>query len=641
MSNSKLINYWNKEIHRFNIVNSMMIFFLSIVLLYQIHFWTNGIVLSSPLLTAIILFSSFTIFSYKKWPWMKFTMDYSRDPKDWRWLIVSLLAGSLTVCIYLGSNDTPGDFLLHKMMTLQYLNGSPVMRVLYKDMPGGVVPFIPHSIVAVFTNFSGAYVQHSLIFFLILLSFLIPLVSYKLARQLGFSPGLSLFFSSLIGLYGGMGIIDYNYRIPLFYTTAVQMYMPKVGRNLCLLLFFLFLIICSKFSRSSKPTYNYSINAGILLGLLGLSHPGGFFTGILFIFIIFGVSYRAKFLQKEVLSNLAIALLVGAILASFYYIPMMVKTYIYGGVIASLWTEVFPTNFFLLYGPLPFLGLYAVLSIKHEKRIWMLLSLFTIMIICLQRLILGFVIDVDRLTVFAINYYAPYIFIFLAFLATAGMDNLFRFKKIRYIAMVLMILITYIGYDSAFANLRLIRSQPFDLIPGITKSKIISTFWGNFSQKTPDRNSDKKRSKIINTFITNLFPENGIEKLRFKVRNPTNTLIVPTDPPELAYNIACNAGLFVSYFDDRYLTAMITFGKGTMSHAFSQKQRLKIVDTFYNDLTSGILRKDILSFYDTDMFLSPSAYLVKKFSLLERTTSVQFKGKEYYLYQLQDQGHPK
>ncbi len=44
MKNTALTNIWNKEIHRFKITNSLMIFFLSVAATYQIHFWTNGII---------------------------------------------------------------------------------------------------------------------------------------------------------------------------------------------------------------------------------------------------------------------------------------------------------------------------------------------------------------------------------------------------------------------------------------------------------------------------------------------------------------------------------------------------------------------------------------------------------------------
>ena len=212
------------------------------------------------------------------------------------------------------------------------------------------------------------------------------------------------------------------------------------------------------------------------------------------------------------------------------------------------------------------------------------------------RLTLGLVINIDKLTAFAINYYLPYIFIFLALLATAGTSNLFKSKKIRHAAVVMMISILCIGYYSAFKNLI----------------------------------GDMRPLSIVNPFTTNFFPEKGIEKLRFNIPDPTNTLIVPADPPDLAFVLACETGIFISYFNDRYSTALIKFEKDV----FLQKQRHKMVDEFYNDLTKGILRKDILSFFDTDIFLSPSADLVKKLSQLEKITSVQINNKDYFLYKL-------
>lgn len=633
MERTALIDFWNKVIRRFSITNSLMICFLSVAVTYLIHFWSKGNILSSPLLTYVIFFTSFVIFSVNIWPWMKFNTDYTWDPSDWRWIIISLFAGCLTISAHFMMSISPGDFRFHKVWILQLLNGSLESSNFYMNDPG-LYPFISHAIVAVFTNLSGLYAQHSLIFVLVLISFLIPLISYKLARQIGFSPWLSLFFSSLISLYGGMENVGYlghtgvNYYLP-----TIQIIKPFLGRNVGLLLFLLFLISCSKFNRFSKLEINNSLNAGILLGVLGLTHSNGFFPAILLIFIIFGISYKAKCLQKEVLLNLAIILVAGAVLASLHYIPLIFKISNYGGSVIAPQGESFPTRyFFSFYGLLPFLGLCSLLNKRNETRDWILLSFLLIISIFFIRFILGLVISLDTWMAFRINYFGPFLFIFLAVIVIAGIDNLFRFKKIRHVVTVIMILMILNGYKIAYDNLRDdYRSEPGDLIPGIEKSEIIGTLFGNYFQETADHSSDMTRSEVVRTIIVNLFPEKGIEKLRYKIVNTTNTLIVPTDPPELAFVIAHETGLNVSYIPDFYFSPLVRFKKVTIS----QEERLKAVDLFYHDLKKGILRKDILSFFNTDIFLSPSGNLMKIFSQLEQITTVLIENKEYFLYKLQ------
>jgi hypothetical protein len=136
------------------------------------------------------------------------------------------------------------------------------------------------------------------------------------------------------------------------------------------------------------------------------------------------------------------------------------------------------------------------------------------------------------------------------------------------------------------------------------------------------------RSEVIKTLIVNLFPEKGIEQLRYPIPNKTNTLLVPTHPPELAFIIAHETGLNVSYIHDQYFGAIVTF----LNKTVSQEKRLEMVNVFFNDLTKGVLRSDILSFFKTDIFLSPSDDLMEKHSQLEKLSSVNIKNREYYLY---------
>jgi hypothetical protein len=596
MKNNIVKKYWYKEIHRFDITNSLIIFFLSIVAIYQIHYWTKGIVLSSPLFTFISFLILFLIFSIKIWPWMKINEEYDRDSRDWKWIIVSLLAVSLVMRFWIGISNIPGDYGTHKQFVLQLLNGAVEGHNLYKETPGYYPP-ITHTTIAVLTNLSGLYVQHSFMLASVLISFFIPLISYKLAKKLGFSPVLSLFFSGLISLYGGLG--QSEQRIPHLYLPAIQMYLPFISRNISFLLFLSFLFLCFKNTGAQQLSYNISISIGVLIGLLGLTQPHGFFAALLFIFIHYGIHFKIKCMQKEIMLHLLISVLIGCTLASIDYVPLYFKMAHYGGLVKhEQLPEAFPVKYFWLYGPLPFLGLYALWNIKNDTKSWMLSALLFVISIVFIRFFLGQVISIAKWFVFLMHRYSTYMFIFLALSATAGFDNLFRFiKKMRYVVIVTMILIVLIGYSTAI--------------------KYLDDEW---------RSSGINIREVIGT--GNFFPERGIEKLRFLVPNPLDVLIVPPVPPELARTVAHETGLPVAYY--QYYRVM--FNKETIT----QEERFKMVDAFYEDLEDGIIRKDVLSFFKTNIFLSPYYDLEKKRLPLKKITSVKVDDKEYFLYKIND-----
>jgi len=183
----------------------------------------------------------------------------------------------------------------------------------------------------------------------------------------------------------------------------------------------------------------------------------------------------------------------------------------------------------------------------------------------------------------------------LALFATAGIDNLLRFRKsIRRAAVAIIIFTILTGYTTAFIYL---------------------DSWRNI-----------RIGKIIKEFkFANIFPERGIEQLRFYISNPKNTLIVP---PKIARRIAYETGLNIPYTENHRILFKDFFKKN-----ISQEERLKMVNDFYQDLEKGILREDILSTFATDIFLSSKINLEKIYKL-KNITSVKINNKEWFLYQL-------
>ena len=351
---------------------------------------------------------------------------------------------------------------------------------------------------------------------------------------------------------------------------------------------------------------------------MGLTHPNGFVVAIVFIFIFYGINFKMKFLQKEVILHLTTSLCIGGIVASFYYIPLIYNLIYYRGLDTDTYvTEVWPTSFFWLYGPLPFLGLCIFFNKGKDIKSWMLSSLLLIIALVLIRFFTGLIIDVNIASNLWIDRYGPYMFIFLALLATAGLDNLSRLmNNMRYVVIVIMFLTILIGYATniKYLNAEFRPSIVIDYFAGLNKKEIMRTFY---------------KRETIGTFIGNVFPESGIEKIRFQVPNPQDTLIVPPSPPYMSYVVASESGLHVSYVKDHRV-----FYKDFFDKTISQEERFKMTDVFYKDLEKGIFRKDVLSFFKTEIFLAPYDELEKKHIQLDKITSIEFNNKKYFLYKL-------
>lgn len=601
-----------EEIHRLGIVQALIIFFLSIAGIYQIHYWTDGLVLTSRFLTIIIFSLLCIILSFRTWPWMKLDLDYEVGPREWTWIIVSLLAASLIIQFWIGVSST-GDYGQQRQYALQLLNGSIESHSNYKETPGYYPP-VSHTFFAFFINLTGLRAYYSYLLVSMLIAFFIPLISYRVARQLGFSPGLSLFFSSLIGLYGGFIYIEES-RMFALYLPSVQMYLPKLGRSLSFLMYLIFLLLVLRVNSLQRLSYQNSICIGIMIGLLGLTQPHGFLAALLFFIIYYVTTFKTKCLKREVFLNLLVSLLIGGTLAAAYYIPSIIKISHYGGLIQFIkGGEVFPT-FFWLYGPLPFLALFAFWGIEKGTNSWRLSSLLFMLSLIAMRFILGLVISVDTWIVFWIHRYSTYMFIFLALLITAGFANLINvMNKMKIVVFTMMFFVSVVGYSTTIKYLEYERqsSEPIvDYFPGRSKQQLIKMFY---------------KKEVFETLIRNMFPERGVEKLRFMVPNPQDTILVPPDPAILPLIVAQETGLNISYYKGH----MVMFRKETIT----QEERFEKVDAFYKELKDGIVREDVLNFFDTSIFLSPYDDLENKNILLERITSVKVNDIVYFLYNL-------
>ncbi|HEC92383.1 MAG TPA: hypothetical protein ENI51_05230 [Candidatus Atribacteria bacterium] len=569
--------------------------FLSVAVSYEVHRFSSGIVFSSRCLTFLVFFIFLAVFSLEIWPWMGLGSDIPKNISWKRPLLISILAVFLSLTVWMGAGTFDGDYLVHKQFSLQLLNGNSQTHFFYKNTPT-YYPYLAHALLAILTNITGLKVHYSYLFISLALSFSIPLLTYRLAIQLGFAPNLSLFFSALISLYGGF--LKVIRRMFHLYLPAIQISMPFISRNLCFFIFILFLILCFRLYRLKEPDWKISINIGILIGLMALSHPQGFLMSLLFLAISCLIKFKLQYFSKSIFLHFITSLFIAFVIASFYYLPVFINMLQYGGATpVEKAKEVFP-NMIWLYGPLIPLWVYGLMGRKNIKG-WFWLSLLMIGTIGIVRLILDFFLSVDQWNIFRLHRFGPYLFIFLSLFATRGVENIINsWRRIKNIGIIIMIPVVVIGHFTAYIYLSNLYRY---------KYKFKKVF------------VELKEGKMYA-----LFPASNIEDLRLKIDNPRISLIVP---PEISLRVASEAGLHIAYIERPRIRYKDYFKK-----TISQEERLSKVASFYQDLQRGILRKDILDFFNTNMFLSSHSDLTKVFPLLEKICSVQVKGGVYYLY---------
>jgi len=575
------------ELNSLNILTNILLCGAVIAL---IHGLAGGRLLTSPLLTCAVFAVFWIIFTFRMWPWMRSRFPQSDYPADMRWIYIGIAGVLMTVSVWVGRAILRGDYDYHMQYTLQLLNGSVSGHSSYKGEVGFYPP-LSHTLIALTTHFTRLSVHHAYLLLSALVALLIPHFSYRLAKQIGFSPGPGIFFTCLISLYGGFGRIVW--RMFHLYLPAAQISMPFISRNLSFLIFLMFLILCYNAFRAGRFSRAQSIHTGVLIGLLGLTHPQGLITAVLFLLVLYITLFRKRLFKREHILQIIIPVFTGCLITSLYFIPTVLNIHRSGGMVElTPLDEMFPASFWL-YGLLPVLA-GCVFFKKENRKNWMWPALFILAGVPVFRLLLGQFFSVQRWIVFRIHRFGPYLFIFIALFAAAGCESLCNFgKKIRFAVIVIMVLHVLVGYATSFIYLNEYREI---LIVNIMK---------DFS-------------------MAKVFPRTGIEKLRYRVPDPRATIMAPH---RVARLVASEAGLHIPYTNNPQVLTN-DFYKRTMS----QERRRYLVESFYDDLKERRLRSDILSVFSADAFLSTNSKLDKRHPILEKASSVTMKNKTWFLY---------
>ena len=274
-----------------------------------------------------------------------------------------------------------GDLYRERGFVQHILNGEPYWQDPYfKDELEFYPPF-GYLLAAKIVQLTGIDVETVLNYFPIPV-FILTAIAYYYLGQVFFSQTLALIL---------VGII-----------TTFQLVIPK--HTLGIAMAFSVFSLAFYTSNLKEPSRKKQILSGLFLGLTGLTHYSAFLitTMILAIGTLLELSYRIKTeknpvsIIEEFANKLAIIIIFGIILASFFVYPLYTKyklatpnqTQIYSlfnpyahgieWVISQFWNTLFPDNMIRwLFGAMAVLGIWAcmVQRNKQEQRtalFWML-----------------------------------------------------------------------------------------------------------------------------------------------------------------------------------------------------------------------------------------------------------------------------
>jgi len=593
------------KIRKYNFFNVILIILLSLAGTNLLHKIFKGAILSSVLYTTLSFSFFVIIFSLDKWPWMK--LKKTRINGHF-WWILSILNLGYVIYNWVGRPDFPGDYMIHKMFTLQLLNGFTEGHMFYSGEPG-VYPPLAHTGIALLSNLSGMSVHHCYFLLTVFIAFLIPLASYHLASELGFSRLSTFFFASFISIWQPIalfGLVRYRW----FFDTAFSFSKPGIARNLNIITFLIFLALWFRIYQKKTKSFNNLVSLGILGGLIGLTHPNCFFMAIIFLLIGFllGIGKKESFIHS------AMPLIAAGLISSLHYLPLLYNIIYYGGIQKiTLVSDVHLGPKRILYALLhPWTILIVFGLAKKDWDLWEKVAFSILMALFAFFIIFSFFPYIkDVWVVLRIKRFSQIIVILGALLASNGIERILTLRNIKgrakfyvyggvkfliYLALSVMMAV---GYISTYVHL--------------------------------NKSRDKVKFVKNNFVLKKIFPDGvkELEKLRFHMRNPKKTLLAQV---KISNKIARYVGLNVPYMKRHRI-----YLKKFLEKTVSQEERRDKVRKFYNHLNNKEkIRRDILEFFDSQAFLTRQDNLHQKLNVIYKTSITTNDGKVWYLYELED-----
>ena len=315
----------------------------------------------------------------------------------------------------------------------------------------------------------------------------------------------------------------------------------------------IFLILLVKISTNQKQRYFDFIALGVVLGLLGNTHPNGFATGMA-VFSFWAIFFLWKNRNSYSLLKLG-ATLPGILLSMLYFVPMFLLAHEYGGFISVGRVEELALPLIQIA---PFI--FLLIAFFYIKRIGYDIFLSSlILLIALFLIITVFkyysIVEVEWLKpATRVNRYGPYCVLILFFLSAAGLDQIIRLNYGYKLSLALrsILLILFLSGSWVTGNV-------------ITKGKLLTNLQSTFTMNS----SVRPFAQMIKKYPPS-------EELLSKTTNSQTVIIAPPHEDVGIERLARYAGICVAY-RNRPRVPLKDFYQKTMS----QEKRLELLNEFY------------------------------------------------------------
>jgi len=343
---------------------------------------------------------------------------------------------------------------------------------------------------------------------------------------------------------------------------------------------------------------------GLVVGLMGLTHPTSFIVSMLILFIAGARCVWNVGINRCVGSTLA-AISIALLISLFYFYPIWIYAQEFGGLINRPGYDMLPTSL-VLYGPLPLLALFAIIRMPQGRmRLWTVivftLTASTWMLLISPQSPLA---DLKEILPIRPHRFGIYLSLGLFWLSALGVFAIERIQKRAAIAVVLITLAAGVLADISYTEHLSERRKLSNLEAVI----------------------EKQRGKLP-------IQLGGLERVRVLLSKPGTAVVLC--PPKLCYLLAYRNGVDVPYVG-RPNNKWRHFFKKTID----QDRRLKLVNQFYSRLESGAVDEEVLKTFHSTAFVTTIGNITvgKKYTRHELGV---FLDKTWFLYESDSASHAR
>lgn len=554
------------------VLDGVLLLLVGITGVYLVHWLSGGLVLASGLLTVAVLVVMLGLLVWGKMRFKVKAEELAGQGEALLPLAIMILALGAYGYYWAGAASVTGDYAQHHYFATQLRYGFARTHRYYVGAPSFYPP-LTHASIAALANVAGLTVHRAQVLLGLLLTCMMPFVAYRLGRVVGFGRLAATFLAGSISLTGGYYWAIRPLRILWLYLPGMQLSLHFISRSLGIVLLMFFLVLLMDVLRGGKVRSASLARLGLLVGLLGVTHPSPF---VLAAGMLGGLLVFLRLRRGTELRTL-LAAIPGSLLALLYCGPLLATVARYHGFggFARNTPEIVPgiPQALALYGPLlvmAAIALIAGLSERERDAGFVVPALALTAYFGIFGLV-GLAPGIKRLmpVLFKTHRYGPLAFIFLALMAARAVqltqhrfrpEAKARTRRLLFAgALGLLLLAGFAPMALSLGRARARKGRPRNPCPEIRAGR-----WA-------------------------LLPAGEEDYLRLISALPSLPTAIMLPPDMATGEMAHFTGLDVVYTERPRIQFKRFFTAGK-----PQPERLRMVEEFYRDLDAGVVRLDLL-----------------------------------------------